>query len=54
MKKLIISLIFLIPFISGCSKIEANLSINNNKSADIQIKMLSDKQARHNRTGNRI
>ena len=38
MKKLIISLIFLIPFISGCAKIDANLSINNNKSADIQVK----------------
>ncbi len=46
MKKLFISLIFLIPFISGCAKIDANLSINNNKSADIQVKMLSDKHAR--------
>ena len=47
MKKLIISLIFLIPFISGCAKIDANLSIKNNKSANIQINMISDKQARH-------
>lgn len=46
MKKLVITLIFLTPFISGCAKIDSNLTINNNKSAQIEVRMISDKQAR--------
>lgn len=46
MKKLVITLMFLFPFISGCAKIDSNLTINNNKSAQIEVRMISDKQAR--------
>ena len=46
MKKLILTLVFLIPFVSGCAKINTNLTINNNKSAQVEVKMFSDKQAR--------
>lgn len=46
MKKIVVTLLFLVPFLSGCAKIDANLSINNNKSAGIEINMQSDKQAR--------
>jgi len=46
MKKLIITLLFLIPFISGCARINTNLTINNNKSAQVEVKMFSDKNTR--------
>lgn len=46
MKKLILTLVFLIPFVSGCAKINTNLTINNNKSAQVEVKMFSDKQTR--------
>ena len=46
MKKLIITLLFLIPFISGCARINTNLTINNNKSAQVEVKMFSDKNIR--------
>ena len=46
MKKIIITLLFLIPFLSGCAKIDANLTIKNNKSASIEVSMNSDKHAR--------
>ena len=46
MRKLVITLLFLLPFISGCAKIDSNLTINNNKSAQIEVRMISDKQAR--------
>jgi len=45
MKKLIITLLFLIPFISGCARIHTNLTINNNKSAQVDVKMLSTKDS---------
>ncbi len=46
MRKIIITLLLLVPFLSGCAKINANLSIKNNKSANIEVSMYSDKQAR--------
>lgn len=46
MRKLFITLLFLVPFISGCAKIDSNLTINNNKSAQIEVRMISDKNAR--------
>ena len=46
MKKLVITLLFLVPFISGCAKIDTNLTINNDKSAQVEVKMFSDSQAR--------
>lgn len=46
MRKLVITLLFLLPFISGCAKIDSNLTINNNKSAQVEVRMISDKQAR--------
>lgn len=46
MKKFIITLLFLIPFISGCAKVDTNLTINKNKSAQVEVKILSDSQAR--------
>lgn len=46
MKKLIITLLFLIPFVSGCARINTNLTINKNKSAQVEVKMLSTKDAR--------
>ena len=46
MRKLFITLLFLVPFISGCAKIDSNLTINNNKSAQIEVRMTSDKNAR--------
>ncbi len=46
MKKLVITLLFFIPFISGCAKVETNLTINKNKSAQVEVRMLSDKEAR--------
>lgn len=45
MKKLIITLLFLIPFVSGCARINTNLTINKNKSAQVEVKMLSTKDA---------
>lgn len=46
MRKLFITLLFLVPFISGCAKVETNLTINKNKSAQVEVRMLSDKEAR--------
>ena len=46
MRKIIITLLLLVPFLSGCATINANLSIKNNKSANIEVSMYSDKQAR--------
>ena len=43
MKRIIILLMLIIPFLSGCTSIDANLSINNNKSANMEIKILSGK-----------
>jgi len=36
MKKLIITLILLLPFVSGCTNITTNLTINNDKTASIE------------------
>ena len=46
MKKLILTLVFLIPFVSGCATINTNLTINKNKSAQVEVRMFSNKQAR--------
>lgn len=46
MKKLIITLLFLIPFITGCAKVDTNLTINSNKSAQVEVKMHSTRDAR--------
>ena len=46
MKKIIVTLIFLLPFMSGCTKVDSTLTINNNKSAQIEVKVLTDKTAR--------
>lgn len=46
MKRIVITLLFLIPFLSGCVSVNTNLSINKNKSASVQVSMLSDKEAK--------
>lgn len=46
MKKLILTLLFIIPFLSGCASINANLSINNDKSAQFSLNMVSDAKAK--------
>lgn len=46
MKKIIITLLFIIPFLSGCAKVNTNLTINNDKSAQVEVKMLSLPSAR--------
>ena len=46
MKKLILTLLFIIPLISGCASVNTNLTINKNKSAQIEVKMFSNKQTR--------
>lgn len=45
MKKILITLLFFIPFLSGCVSIDTNLTINNDKSASIEVKMISDNEA---------
>jgi len=46
MKKFVITLLFLVPFLSGCARIDTTLTINKNKSAQVEVRMLSDNQAR--------
>lgn len=46
MKKFVITLLFLVPFLSGCARVNTNLTINNNKSAQVEVKMVSTKDAR--------
>lgn len=43
MKKIIITLLLLTPFLSGCTNIDANLSINNDRAAKMEIQINTDK-----------
>ena len=43
MKKIIITLLLLTPFLSGCTNIDANLSINNDRSAKMEIHIDTEK-----------
>ena len=45
MKRLLLLLFIFLPFLSGCTTIDANLTINNNKSAKIDIKIESKSDA---------
>lgn len=45
MKKIFLTLLFLIPFLSGCASIDTNLTINKNKSAGLEVKMISNSDA---------
>ena len=42
MKKIILMLLLVIPFLTACTSIDANLSINDNKSASLGIKISTD------------
>lgn len=42
MKRVIILLLLAVPFLSGCTKIDTNLTINKDKSAQIEAKLVYD------------
>lgn len=43
MKRIILLLMLFMPLLSGCTSIDANLSIYNNKSANMEVKIISNK-----------
>ncbi|HCB11029.1 MAG TPA: hypothetical protein DEO94_02565 [Cyanobacteria bacterium UBA11991] len=45
MKKTFITLLFLIPFLTGCASVNTNLTINKNKSAVVTVNLKTDKKA---------
>lgn len=43
MKKILILLLFIVPLVTGCVNVNTNLSINNNKSAELNVVLATTK-----------